>query len=114
MLLWGGLIYLWTGGAGLGYGMMGVYRGMMGSYGSSFGFMNGLIFVGIISGAAVTIGALLLNSRPAGHVAWGTLILVFSLIGFLGMDGFFIGAILGAVGGMLALSWRPLHEEHIP
>ncbi len=117
MLLAGGLFYLWFGGAGFGYGMfggmMGGYQGMMGSYGAPFGFMNGLVLIGLISGVAATIGALLLNSRPAEHVTWGTLILAFSLVGFLGMDGFFIGAILGVVGGTLALSWRPAHEEHI-
>lgn len=118
MLLGGGLFYLWSGGVGFGYGMfggmMGGYQGIIGSYGAPFGFMSGLVFIGLISGLAVTIGALLLNSRPARHVTWGTLILVFSLIGFLGMDGFFIGAILGVVGGALALSWRPVHEEHTP
>ena len=87
---------------------------MMGTYGVPFRFINGLVLIGLVSGAAVIIAALLLNSRPAEHVSWGALILVFSLIGFLGMNGFFIGALLGVVGGMLALSWRPAHEGPLP
>ena len=114
MLAGGGLFYLWSGGGGSGYGMMGGYQGMMGTYGVPFGFVNGLVLIGLVSGAAVIIAALLLNSRPAEHVSWGALILAFSLIGFLGMDGFFIGALLGVVGGMLALSWRPAHEGPLP
>jgi hypothetical protein len=32
---------------------------------------------------------------------------VFSALSFLGMGGFFVGAILGIVGGVLALSFKP-------
>lgn len=117
MLLGGGLFYLWLGGAGLGYGTFGWmtagYQGMMGGYGASFGFMYGLIIIGLVSGVVVTIGAVMLSLRPAGHDMWGTLILVFSLIGFLGMGGFFIGAIVGVVGGILALNWRPAHDDRM-
>lgn len=117
MLLGGGLFYLWFGGAGFGYGtfggMMGGYYGMMDGYGAPFGSMDGLVFIGLVAGVAVTIGALLLNSRPAERTTWGALILLFSLIGFLGMDGFFLGSLLGVIGGGLALSWRPVHEEHV-
>lgn len=93
---------------------MGGYQGTINSYGAPFGLMNGLLLIGLFSGLVVTIAAVLLSSRPAGHVKWGTLILVFSLIGFVGMDGFFIGAVLGVVGGMLALSWRPAQEGRNP
>ena len=60
-----------------------------------------------MSGILVVIGALMLNTHPKEHTSWGTIILIFSIISFLGMGGFFVGAILGIVGGVLALSWRP-------
>jgi hypothetical protein len=63
--------------------------------------------IGVVSGTIVTIGAVMLNARPAEHTAWGAIILVFSIISFLSMGGFFIGAILGLAGGAFALSWRP-------
>jgi len=99
------LILILSNGYGYGYGygyggMMGGF-GMMGGWGGSFGF------IGLIAGIVVVIGAIMLGSRPAEHATWGTMIIVFSIISFFGMGGFFIGAILGIAGGALALSWRP-------
>lgn len=86
---------------------MGGYGGMMGGFGIPLGFMSGLSLLGLVSGIFVIIGALMLNTRPMEHTTWGTIILIFSIISLLGMGGFFIGAILGIIGGALALSWRP-------
>jgi hypothetical protein len=88
-------------------GMMSGHQTMMGGFGVASGFMGGLFFVGLLSGIVVIVGALMLNAHPAEHMAWGTLILVFSVISFLGMGGFYIGALLGIAGGAIALSWRP-------
>ncbi len=88
-------------------GMMDGYQNMMGGFGVSFGFMGGLSFVGLISGIVVIVGALMLNARPTEHMTWAILILVFSIVSFLGMGGFFIGALLGIAGGAIALSWKP-------
>jgi len=87
-------------------GMMGGYRTMMGGFGVPFGFMGGFSFIGLLSGIVVIIGALMLNVRPSEHLAWGTLILAFSVISFLGMGGFYIGALLGIAGGAIALSGK--------
>ena len=89
---------------GFMWGMMGGYMGMMGSLGFPFGSFLGLMIVGLVCGIIVTISALMLNSRPAEHRSWGVVILIFSVISFLGMGGFYIGAILGIIGGALALS----------
>lgn len=62
--------------------------------------------LGLVSGIVVLIAAILLRSRPREHTTWGALILVFSILSFPGMGGFFIGAIIGIVGGALALSWK--------
>jgi len=116
LMLVGGLIssfWFMSGGLGLGGmmggfgGMMGGYQSMMGSFGVSFGLMAGLSLIGLISGILVIVGALMLNARPTEHTAWGMIILVFSIISLVGIGGFFIGAILGIVGGAFALSWRP-------
>ncbi len=97
------LIAFTSGGYGYGYG----YGGMMGGFGGMMGGFGGLWFIGLISGIIIIICALMLSSQPAEHTTWGTLIIVFSIISFFGMGGFFIGAILGIAGGALALSWRP-------
>ena len=88
-------------------GMMHGYRDMMDGFGFASGFMSGLSFIGLISGIVVIVGALMLNIRPADHLTWGALILVFSIISFAGMGGFWIGALMGIAGGAIALSWRP-------
>jgi len=38
---------------------------------------------------------------------WSVLILVFSMLSFVGMGGFVVGAVLGIVGGALVLRWKP-------
>jgi len=108
MLLNGGMSFMMLTfyGADFGFmwGMMGGYMGMMGSLGFPFGSFLGLMLVGLVCGVIVTIGALMLNYRPVERRSWGIVILIFSVISFLGMGGFYIGAILGVAGGALALS----------
>jgi hypothetical protein len=87
-------------------GFMDGWHGMMGSYGFPNGFVTGLSIVGLVPGIIVIIAAVMLNVRPIEHTIWGTLILIFSIISFVSMGGFFIGAILGIIGGALAISWR--------
>jgi hypothetical protein len=110
MIINGGMMFMLFMNGLYGYGgiggMMGGYQGMMGSFGIPFGFMSSLMLVGLIAGIIVVVGAVMLDARPAEHWAWGVIILVFSVISFLGMGGFFIGAILGIIGGAFAVSWR--------
>ncbi|MDG6901306.1 MAG: hypothetical protein JRM80_05030 [Nitrososphaerota archaeon] len=95
------------------YGMMGGYYGMMGGYyGVTHGFGYGGWFygaaaVGLIAGIVVLVGAVMIYSRPSKAPTWGLLVLVFSILSFFGMGGFFLGAILGIVGGVLAMVWKP-------
>ena len=77
--------------------------------GSAFGMM-GLAFglVTLVFGAIVIISAMMLNKKPEEHNTWGTLIIVFSVLSiFGGMGGFGAGLILGLVGGILAIAWKP-------
>ncbi len=85
---------------------MGGYYGMMGGFGSGNWFW-GLAFVGLISGTAVLVGAMMLYSQPGKAATWGAVVLTFSILSFFGMGGFFIGAPLGLAGGILAISWKP-------
>ena len=99
---------LWVySGASLWGGMMGAGRGMMGSMGFGTMVFGGMATIGLISGIVVLVGAVLLRSRPREYATWGVLILVFSILSFLGMGGFFVGGVIGIVAGALALSWKP-------
>lgn len=60
--------------------------------------------IGAVSGVLIVVFAILLRIKPVDRRTYGTLILIFSIVSFAGMGGFIIGAILGIVGGVLALS----------
>ncbi|MEM3401448.1 MAG: DUF6114 domain-containing protein [Nitrososphaerota archaeon] len=84
--------------------------GMMCMWGWSWPWSAGLyysVLVNVVSGIVVLIGALMLYSRPKQVHMWGTLVLIFSIISLVSMGGFIIGAILGIVGGALAIAWKP-------
>jgi len=88
-------------------GMMGDYGHMMDGLGFPYGIVSGLMLVSLVSGVLVIVGAVMINIHPSQSSTWGIVVLVFSIISFVGMGGFVIGAVLGVVGGILALTWRP-------
>ena len=94
----------WTSQEGWWYGMMGHW--MMGDFGYDSGMMFGFSLAALVSGILVIVGAIMLNARPQEHTTWGITVLVFSIVSFIGMGGFLIGAILGIAGGALALSFK--------
>ena len=99
------MMYLYVGS--YGHRMMGGFYWMMGWwFGYAPGLMFGLTVLGVICGLLVIVGAAMLSLRPLEHRAWGVFVLVFSVISFIDMGGFFVGAILGIVGGALSISLR--------
>ncbi len=109
IILIGGLMsfmmfYYFSSVFGWMWGMMDDFFGMMGGIGYASGLFLGLMIVGLVCGIVVIIGALMLNSQPTERRSWGIIILIFALISFVGMGGFFIGAVLGIAGGALALA----------
>jgi len=58
--------------------------------------------VGILTGLLVIVFGVLMYIRPQQHVIWGALVLVLSLVSILGFGGFFLGLILGLIGGVRA------------
>lgn len=92
----------------MGVWWMGISGGrfmMMGSFSLTSGIMYALIAFGAICGVAILIASFMLNARPRETATWGAVILIFSILSFMGMGGFFLGAVLGIVGGALALGW---------
>jgi len=85
-------------------GVMNGYYGMMGAYG---GWSFGAEALGLVSGIGVLVGAMMIFARPTAASNWGLMVLIFSVLSFFGMGGFFIGAILGVIGGALAMASRP-------
>ncbi|MDG6933416.1 MAG: hypothetical protein JRN68_01835 [Nitrososphaerota archaeon] len=101
----------WSYPMGLGYQWMG--RMMYGwGYGFSYhmatiGAYYGFVVVGIISGAVVIISSILLYRSPRQAALWGAILLVASVTSFVAMGGFFVGALLGFVTGLLAIFSGP-------
>jgi CDP-diglyceride synthetase len=95
----------WGGFGGWMSGMMSGYHGFMG--GGEYGFFSVISILGLFSGVAMIIGAVMLWVRPQDHLVWGILILVFAVVSFADMGGYFIGAILGIIGGAFAISYHP-------
>jgi hypothetical protein len=62
------------------------------------------ISIGI--GVILIIGGYLIYRKSESASKWGVVILVLSIIGLFGMGGFFVGPILGIIGGILALTKR--------
>lgn len=83
-------------------------RGYTGSPGAlAAGFVGAIAAFGLICGAIVTLSALMLRLRPNQRQTWGILVLVFSILSFFGAGGFIVGAVLGIVGAVLSLTWKP-------
>jgi len=74
----------------------------------AFRLLLGIGILDLISGIIVVISSIMLNLEPENHVKWGTLILIFSVLSIFGGIGVYgIGVILGVVGGLLAITWKP-------
>jgi Family of unknown function (DUF6114) len=75
------------------------------------GFVSGIIGAvgsfGLASGIIVLLSGILLRTSTSNRTTWGVLIIVFSVVSFFGTGGFIIGAILGIIGGIMALTWKP-------
>jgi hypothetical protein len=106
-----GLAWFGAGGpewGGLGGWMSGMMQGTHNFIGGGeFGLFSVISILGIVAGALVIIGAVMLRVRPLDHLTWGALILVFSVVSIADMGGYGIGAVLGIAGGALAVSYRP-------
>ncbi len=85
----------------------GMGPGMMRGFGFNSAWFTPFSLLALVFGIIVLIGAVMLNARPAEHITWGIIVLVFSIASFVGMGGYMIGAILGIAGGAVALSYRP-------
>jgi predicted benzoate:H+ symporter BenE len=101
--------YFWGMGGMMYGGYNGFMNGMMGYYYYNnsypvgfYSMMTGIEIIGPVSGVLVLAFALF-KSRPSNLKIYGILALVFSIASLFGNGGFFIGAILGIVGGVLAL-----------
>jgi len=101
--------------------ILGTIGGVMVGAIPGFGWLGGLIvalgLLGLIFGILVIVGAVMINSGEQGKVKTGSIIvLIFSILSLFagGTGGFVIGFILGLVGSILGLTWKPSEETPPP
>ena len=71
------------------------------------GILGVLTAVGVVLGIVVIVAAVMLYRNPAQKTLWGVLVLVLSIVSIFVGGGFLLGLILGVIGGILALTWKP-------
>lgn len=109
----GGIIYLLVGL------LIAVAAAFLGSISGLAGYsMAGMAVaavggIGLVSGALMIIGAVMVSSTSKSRVRTGSVIvLVFAIIGALfTFGGFIIGFILALIGSILGLTWSPSVPE---
>ncbi len=75
-----------------------------GEVGGLVGTLGGL---GILFGLILMVLAFVLYTRPDHHVVLGVFILVLSFVSLFSGAGFFLGLLLGVIGGILAIIHDP-------
>lgn len=86
---------------------IGIMPTLPGSSGNDPTLLMGLAAVGLIFGVIVLLGALILRIKPVNKKAWGIMVIVFSIPSVIMGGGLIIGFILGIIGGVKALKWKP-------
>ena len=61
---------------------------------------------GIVVGAIVLASGILLYTYIKQQMLWGTIIVASAIVGLLSGGGFFIGSVLGIVGGLISITVR--------
>ncbi|MDI9642772.1 MAG: DUF6114 domain-containing protein [Archaeoglobales archaeon] len=92
------------------YGILGTAMSFVPGIGAPIGgLLIGLGIVGLVFGVLVIVGALMINSGEKGRVTTGSIIvLVFSILSlFVVGGGFIIGFLLGLIGSIIGLAWKP-------
>ncbi len=90
-----------------------------GSFVGSLGFgvgasvLAGFGVFGLICGLLTILGAVWINSGEKDKVRNGSiLVLIFSIVSWIGaFGGYFIGFLLGLIGAILGLTWKPSTTE---
>ncbi len=93
--------------------LFGVLTFGMGILVSKFsGFMGMMMFgtgvsgvIGIVAGAVIIVGSLLLNTTDRERVeVWSIVVIVLSVVSLLNTGGFLAGFLLALIGGILGLT----------
>ncbi len=83
------------------------YQGLMAVF--SITSPDALTFAGLLGGISAVLlitSTILLYKNPQQSRRYGVLIIIFSTFSIFGMSGFWVGLLLGLLGGALTLRWK--------
>ena len=104
-----------TGGLSSLTGGLGNLTSISGSASGAGSPIETLGGLGVLLGIATIAVAVLMHQSPQRHQLWGGLVLTFSVISWVtSLGGLVVGFLLGLVGGVLAISWRPSTAAPVP
>jgi hypothetical protein len=64
--------------------------------------------VGVVIGIIMVVGGFMMYSNPTSTKMWGVIVLILAIVSWVtSVGGFFIGFLLGLIGGILALTFKP-------
>jgi hypothetical protein len=106
----GGILIL---AEGLAFLVLGSVAGAAG-YAAAGSIIGALGAVESVLGLVVLVLAFAVVAQPVRHREVGLLILVFSVGSFLVGGGFYLGAALGTVGGVLAIVFQASYAVRVP
>ncbi len=90
--------------------LVGIFEAVVGAYFLAFlGAVGAVVlFLGVVWGLLMIVGAVMMYVKPEQHTVWGIIVVVFSIVSWYPtLGGFFIGFILGLIGGILGLTFKP-------
>ncbi len=108
-----GGIFVLAGGAFQAFlgALISGFGGTTGATGASaFGSTVGILgILGMVFGIIMILGGVLMYVKPESHTMWGVIVLILSVISFAtsSLGGFFIGFLLGLIGGILGIVFKP-------
>ncbi len=83
-----------------------ILGGTGGAASGAINMVNTLQILLWVAAFGVLVPSIMLFVKTPMHRIWGALVLVFSIVSLAGGGGFFIGFILGLVGGILGIRYK--------
>ena len=91
-------------------GLLWAALGTLLAFFTGFGF---LLYVFLIFGILIIIGAVSMYSAPSSTKTWGIVILVLGILSLIGIITA-LGGLLAIIGGALAIGWKPSGQPEPP
>jgi O-antigen ligase len=89
---------------------------LLAAIGTLIAFLSGfglILWIFLIFGIIIVIGAVSMNNNPSTTHTWGTVILILGILSLIGVVTA-LGGLLALIGGAFALSWKPTNPPPQP